>query len=107
MNTSDISIPMETTNNFAEMVAKKAAEIVINELRNTKILLTENEAAKYRRYLSKDEKLYSLEEAAQIIGISTTTLIKYRKSGLIDYTWKGKTPKYSQSNIDRFLKNRN
>lgn len=49
------------------------------------------------------EKHYSLVAAAKEIGVDRTTIFRYIKEELINKIMVGKSPKITQSEIDRFL----
>lgn len=49
------------------------------------------------------EAFYSLVSASKIIGVDRTTIFRYIKHGLINKIMVGKSPKITQSEINRFL----
>lgn len=49
------------------------------------------------------EKFYSLVGASKEIGVDRTTVFRYIKEGLLSKVMVGKSPKITQSELDRFL----
>lgn len=77
---------MNVTNE--EMVLKNVLEVALKNILNEHKLVT--------------KEWFSLKEAAQYIGVSTNTLMKYREMGLKVFVVEG-VSRVSRKEIDRFL----
>ena len=83
---------------ISEIAAIVSEQIGI-QLRDAGMLLSENEARRYREYCKADDKLLSGADAAKLLNVSPGTITKMRQSGQIKAKLIGRTWKYNKREL--------
>ena len=83
---------------ISEIAAIVSEQIGI-QLRDAGMLLSENEARRYREYCKVDDKLLSGTDAAKLLNVSPGTITKMRQSGQIKAKLIGRTWKYTKREL--------
>lgn len=83
---------------ISEIAAIVSEQIGI-QLRDAGMLLSENEARRYREYCKADDKLLSGTDAAKLLNVSQGTITKMRQSGQIKAKLIGRTWKYTKREL--------
>ena len=87
-----------TQSQLAE-IANIVSERIGSQLRDAGMLLSENEARRYREYCKEDDKLLSGTDAAKLLNVSPGTITKMRQSGQIKAKLIGRTWKYTKREL--------
>ena len=84
--------------NTAVIIEKEWFDALLNKVDNLS-----SEINMLKREVSKDSKLYNITESARLLNISTVTLHKLIKHGLIETKTVGNSTYFTRGLLDKYL----
>lgn len=85
-------------------IADMVADRLIERLQDATLLLSENDARKYKEFCGSTDVMLTGTEVAEMLGVSSPTITKMRQRGLIRGRVVGKVWKYPKTEVIRLKK---
>ena len=85
-------------------IADMVADRLIERLQDATLLLSENDARKYKEFCSSADVMLTGTEVAEMLGVTPPTVTRMRQQGLIRGRVVGKVWKYPKTEVIRLKK---